>query len=265
MGAARDSRRWPLWPALLCFGLLCALPGGGLRAQVVAQGGEAGQHGLPETLPNDGPLGFSTGRPVGGGAPPVAAVVLTLNEERLFSGSLWGRRAQAEFDAGAAALTSENRKLESDLAAEEKQLTDARAQMDPQAFRATADAFDNKVVGIRAAQDAKARTLNRDRESERRAFFSAVLPVLSEVMRSRGAVAILDSRAILLAENQVDVTAEAVVLADQRLGDGSDFEPPGDGDGDAAGGDDAGGADASPETVPGTVPAAPPAAPATTP
>lgn len=176
--------------------------------------------GFAERLAQASPGGVpATGFPTGTAV--LQAPILTLNDERLFDDSAWGARAETEIEAAAAALAAENRQIEAQLLAEEKALTDRRPGMDPAAFRAEADAFDARVTGIRRAQDIKARTILRMREAERRAFFTAAAPILSEVMRRHGAVAILDARAIFLADSQIDVTEEAVALADRRLGPGA--------------------------------------------
>src|SRR5690606_16302338 len=130
-------------------------------------------------------------------APPAASVtvpspILTLDQERLFVDSMWGRRVAAELDSASAALLAENRQIEADLIAEEKSLTERRATMEPEAFRAEADAFDAKVVDIRRAQDSKARDLSRRRELERQTFYAEALPVMGAILRARGALAILD-------------------------------------------------------------------------
>lgn len=149
------------------------------------------------------------------------APFLTLNEERLFSDSLWGKRVERDLAAEAADLAAENRRLEAELAAEEKDLTDKRPKTAPEDFRRLADEFDTKVVGIRAAQDAKGRDLARRREQEARAFFAAAVPYLSVVLRRHGAVAILDARAIFLADKHLDVTDEMLVAVDDGLGEGT--------------------------------------------
>ncbi|MBC7137685.1 MAG: OmpH family outer membrane protein [Defluviimonas sp.] len=170
------------------------------------------------------------------GTAVLQAPILTLNDDRLFEQSAWGARAEAEIEAAAAELAAENRRIEAQLLAEERLLTDRRAGMDPAAFRAEADAFDERVTGIRRAQDLKARTVTRMREAERRAFFGAVVPILSEVMRRHGAVVMLDARAIFLADSQIDVTDEVAALANQRLGPGERpvLPEPGGGADDAA-------------------------------
>jgi Skp family chaperone for outer membrane proteins len=156
----------------------------------------------------------------------LASPVLTLDQERLFAESQWGKRAVADLDARSQALAAENRKIEGDLTAEEKALTERRPGMEPAAFRAEADAFDAKVVEIRATQDGKVRDLNRLREAERQAFFQAAFPILGEVMRDRGAVAILDNRAIFVASNSIDVTDEMIRRIDAAVGAGKAPELP---------------------------------------
>jgi len=155
------------------------------------------------------------------------APVLTLDQERLYEESAFGRRVAAEIDAASADLAAENRQIEAELLAEEQDLTDRRAAMDPEAFRALADAFDQKAVGFRRQQDAKARALQRRDEAERAVFFRAVTPILADLVTELGAVAILDERAILFAAPSIDVTDRAVARIDARIGAGEDLSPPG--------------------------------------
>ena len=152
--------------------------------------------------------------------PEPQSTVLTINQERLFATSLYGERVKAEIEAASAALSAENRKIESDLTAEEKELTEKRPNLSPEAFRVLADAFDEKVQGIRRAQDAKTRELTRKLEEERTAYFNLVIPVLGALMKERGATAILDRRAIFISAESVDITEDAVRRIDASLGDG---------------------------------------------
>lgn len=151
----------------------------------------------------------------------VSSPILTLDQERLFSGTIWGKRILAETEAQSSALASENRRLESELTTEEAALTERRKSMEPAVFRTEADAFDAKVVAIRKAQDAKLRELTDRRDRDRQAFFKAVAPVMQEVVRSRGALAILDGRAILLAAQSIDATDDMIARIDQAFGDGA--------------------------------------------
>jgi len=159
--------------------------------------------------------------PAAGGAqearPRLQSLIVTVDQERLFSGSAYGQSLLDEVEAQAEALAAENRKIEAQLIAEEKQLTEDRPGMDPAAFRQLAAAFDEKVVGIRAAQEAKAREVARAREDVQKRFYQDALPILTEVVRERGALVVLEARSVVLAAGQIDVTSEAIGRIDAAL------------------------------------------------
>ncbi len=159
-------------------------------------------------------------------APAVQSPILTLDQDRLFAETLWGQRAEARIEAASAELAAENRRIEAELTAEEKALTEKRATMPAEEFRVAADAFDAKVTEIRRAQDQKARAIGQLQEAERQRFYTAALPVMGEVLRSRGAVAVLDSRAIFLAADVIDITGEMIARIDTALGAGADVPLP---------------------------------------
>lgn len=147
--------------------------------------------------------------------------ILTLDQERLFAQSRAAAQVSAEIEARAEALAAENRVIETELVAEELALTEQRPGMDPDEFRALADAFDEKVQAIRDEQDAKARELQRLRDEERQAFLQRITPVLAMIARERGAFVVLDRRSVFLSAEQIDITAEAVRRIDASL----DSEP----------------------------------------
>ncbi len=145
------------------------------------------------------------------------AGVLLLDQERLYTGSRFGQRLQAEIDAEAKTLQTENRKLEADLEAEEKNLTERRATLPPEEFRVLAEAFDAKVKGIRAARDAKTNDLNARREAARKTFLETAIPILAEILREQGALAIIDRSAVILSFDRIDITDAAIARIDARL------------------------------------------------
>jgi len=147
--------------------------------------------------------------------------ILMINQERLFSTSLYGERIKTEIEEASAALAAENRKIEADLTAEEKSLTERRSELEPESFRLLADEFDKKVQGIRRAQDTKTRVLGQRMEEERLAYYNLALPVLGALMKERGAVAILDRRSVFISADDIDITDEAVRRIDATLGDGT--------------------------------------------
>jgi Skp family chaperone for outer membrane proteins len=154
-------------------------------------------------------------------AEPPTMAVLTLDQDRLFTGSRFGAKSIEELEVQARALQAENRRIEGDLETEEKSLTERRAGMTPEAFRAEAEAFDAKVKGIRSAQEAKARDLAAQRDAARQRFLQASAPVLAQILRERGAVAILDRSAIVLSFDRADVTDLAIARIDAILLDGT--------------------------------------------
>ena len=163
-------------------------------------------------------------------APPVQmgqvqSAILTLDTERLFSESAFGLRIAAELQAETDTLRDENRRIEAALTAEEQSLTERRPTMTPEAFRAEADAFDERVQGIRTAQDAKERALQNGVTDGRDQFLAVAAPVLGQMMRDAGAAVILDRRTVFLALSAVDITDEAIAAIDAAIGDGGDLAP----------------------------------------
>lgn len=160
------------------------------------------------------------------------APILIIDQERLFAESSLGALISAEIEAETQALAEENRRIEQELIAEELDLTERRPDLPAEEFRALADAFDAKVQRFRSEQDAKERALQQRREQEQQDFVNRIGPVLGDLARERGAVAILDRRAVLLAAGRIDVTDEAIerlnaLIATEEGREGG--PPPGDG------------------------------------
>ena len=143
--------------------------------------------------------------------------ILTVDQERLYSGSKFGQKILSEIDTQLRALQTENRTIESDLEAEEKRLTDQRTKMAPEDFRKLATDFDSKVKQIRAARDAKERDIGLQRDLAQKKFFNAAVPILAEIMRERGASAIIDRKAVLLSFERIDITEIAIARIDAQL------------------------------------------------
>jgi len=152
--------------------------------------------------------------------------LVTLDQERLFERSAFGQRVTATLTEASRTLAAENREIEIALIEEERALTEERGSLGAEAFRARADAFDARVSALRTRQENRARALALWRDIEQQRFFDAVLPVLAQLLRDIGAVAILDSRAILFSLEESDVTARAIERIDARIGDGAAAAPP---------------------------------------
>ncbi|TFL17021.1 OmpH family outer membrane protein [Jannaschia formosa] len=146
--------------------------------------------------------------------------VVVLDRDLLFTRSLFGQRIVADIEAASIALAAENRSIEAELEAEERALTARREEMEPDAFRALATAFDEKVTGIRQTQDAKARSLQQRSDRAQALFFERANPVLIELVQEIGALVILDRRIVIAAADRVDITTLARERIDTALGEG---------------------------------------------
>ncbi len=155
----------------------------------------------------------------------VPSPILVLDQERLFEGALQAEQLSEEFEERTEALAAENRAIEAELVAEELELTELRPTMDPTEFRALADAFDAKVRAIRVEQDNKVRELQVLREQERQDFLRRVTPVLGEIVRERGAVAVLDRRTVVISAESIDITDEVIARINAEFGETPEEDP----------------------------------------
>ena len=156
----------------------------------------------------------------------VPSQFVTLDRDRLFQSTLYGRRVIEQLAGERLRLAEETQELERALEAEELALTEARKTLPPEEFRAKADAFDEKVVALRAeAQAAEGRFVTL-LETERLRFFERVAPVLAQLIHDLGAVAIIDRSAILLTTQNIDVTDLAIARVDTVLKDGAEEREP---------------------------------------
>ena len=153
--------------------------------------------------------------------------ILTIDSDRFFGESAFGRRVAEEIESESAELAAENRRIEAQLTEQEQALTDRRSELPAEEFRPLADAFDTRVQRIRREQEAKARALAERAESDRVAFLRAARPVLGQLMREAGASVILERGSVFFSSNASDITDRAIERIDAAIGDGADAAPDG--------------------------------------
>lgn len=153
--------------------------------------------------------------------PQPRSAILTLDQDALFARTKFGKALIAAVDQEAAALKAENRSIDAALEVEERSLTDRRAAMALTDFRVLADAFDNKVEALRAAQDAKSVAFIAKRDGAQQRFFQAVAPIIGDYMVAQGASAIVNKAAIVVSLGSIDITDEVIAQIDEKLGDGA--------------------------------------------
>jgi len=183
--------------------ILSAVAGLGLATASVAQQGSSFS------------LGETVGAPIGDGL-----VLRSVDEERLFRDSEFGQRVQGEIDAASRALEDENARLLAELTAREEELTEARATLSPEEFRAQAEAFDQRAEMVRQDQAQKLARFSQFEESERRRFFSQTGAILQEVLQDEGAQILIAARAVIIGLPEMDMTDAAIDAIDAALGDG---------------------------------------------
>lgn len=173
-------------------------------------------------LAQDVPTTANPVPPSEGAASPrvVSSAILTLNQDAVFTGSALGQRVISELERDRNALAAENRRIEAELSAEEQALTEQRAILPAAEFAQLARVFDEKVQSLRESQDRKSRLLQERLDAERRTFTSQAGPVLADIARERGALAILDKTVVLMSFDVIDITDEVVRRLDAAIGDG---------------------------------------------
>ena len=150
--------------------------------------------------------------------------VLVIDADRLLAESAFGSAIAEEFEAAVRRLTEENRRIETELLAEERALTERRAELPPEEFRPLADAFDAKVEALRAEQDEKERALAEVGEAGRQRFFAEIVPILSDIVRERGALVLLERRDVFLSADAIDITDEAIARIDAAVPAGTETD-----------------------------------------
>ena len=137
-----------------------------------------------------------------------------LDQDRLLRGSQLGQQILAGIRAAEARLEAENQTLFDQLAAEERALTDARASLSTEEFRARADAFDARVEEIRTERAQISQQLARWSEGEAQRFYDAALPILVDMMNDEGVLALLRPETVILGSDALDLTSEAIARLD---------------------------------------------------
>ena len=77
-------------------------------------------------------------------------------------------------------------------------------------FRPKALEFDKRVTIIRKEQGKKEEILNKKVRKEEADFFKKIYPLLYELLIERGGSVLIDQRNIILWDNSVDITDDAI-------------------------------------------------------
>jgi len=146
--------------------------------------------------------------------------IMVVDFDRIIGESLYGKRIAVELNAERARVQAENDQIVAELEAEEEALTNARATMEPEAFRAAAEAFGERAQSVRASRDAEQTRLVQQRDARRARFLERIQPILTAMMVERGAVVAMDRRAVIRVIGSANATQDAIAAIDATLGDG---------------------------------------------
>ena len=143
--------------------------------------------------------------------------LFTVDMTKLLRSSEFGKNIIAANNIARKKLQSENEELEKKLLLEEKELSELRKTLSVEEFRPKALEFDKKVSIIRAEQGKKEEILNKKVRKEETDFFKRIYPLLYEILIERGGLILVDQRNIILWDNSVDITDDAIQAINQTL------------------------------------------------
>jgi len=156
---------------------------------------------------------------------PANITFRTLDQDRLLRDSRLGMQVLSAIQDAQRALEEENATIAAQLSAEEQELTQLRATLAPEEFRARADAFDARVEAVRAEREQRIQDLARQNEVEGQRFYDAALPVLERLMVEQGIVAVMRPDAMILGPDWLDITPLAIERLDAAFPDQRPTEP----------------------------------------
>ncbi len=143
--------------------------------------------------------------------------LFTVDMTKLLRSSEFGKNIIAANNIARKKLQSENEELEKKLLLEEKELSELRKTLSVEEFRPKALEFDKRVSIIRAEQAKKEEILNKKVRKEESDFFKRIYPLLYEILIERGGLILVDQRNIILWDNSVDITDDAIQAINQAL------------------------------------------------
>jgi Skp family chaperone for outer membrane proteins len=143
--------------------------------------------------------------------------MLFLNQNKLYSESVFGKELEFIFKKLSSELVKENQQLTKELETEEKKLTADRRELSTEEFRVLAEKFNLKVEKVRQEQKEKSDLLKKRLEDERKYFFKVVYPLLLNFVESKDALGILDSSLFIVANKNLDITDQLIDIINNEI------------------------------------------------
>ena len=148
----------------------------------------------------------------------LASSILVLSQDDLFQKSNPGKEIMKIFEEKQTALFLEAREIEQKFILEERDLTEKRLDLKPEEFQLLADEFDQRVEAIRKFRAEKDRSLQKNFNLWKKNFVQLVLPLVRNIMRESGAVAVLDtgSRGFVY-DQKIDITQRLIFKLNEEF------------------------------------------------
>jgi Skp family chaperone for outer membrane proteins len=146
-----------------------------------------------------------------------ASSIAILDQDSLFSKSIWGQNVLENVEKLLAELALENRSIEKELESEELNLTELRKTKSKSDFDILALKFDKKVKQIRTIQSDKKIQINTFLNKSRSRFFEKVTPILLELIAELGVEVLLNKDTVALASLGSDITNVAIIRINSKL------------------------------------------------
>ena len=143
--------------------------------------------------------------------------IAILDQEALFTESIWGKNILNRIDVKVLSLAKENRSIESLLEAEELLLTKKRKIISKLEFDVLAFEFDSKVKQIRNEQAIKQRKINDFLNDNKKIFFEKITPILLGFIDELGVEVLLNKDTVALASTGSDITKAAIAKINSQL------------------------------------------------
>jgi len=143
--------------------------------------------------------------------------IAILDQDSLFSKSIWGQNVLENVEKLLAELALENRSIEKELESEELNLTELRKTKSKSDFDILALKFDKKVKKIRTIQSDKKIQINTFLNKSRSRFFEKVTPILLELIAELGVEVLLNKDTVALASLGSDITNVAIIRINSKL------------------------------------------------
>lgn len=151
-----------------------------------------------------------------------AAVIVTVDRQEMIATSAAAKAAQAELKPKADALNARVSQLRTSLAAEQKTLQDTQPQQG--AAEASVRAFEIKVRDFQTRQQQAEQEVQRRQQEIQQSeqwvvkqINDGAQPIISQIMRERGANIAVDEQVTIQHAAAIDVTADVVARLDKAM------------------------------------------------